>query len=215
MRPDSAARPDYVAAFAQVAGRIADSLDGLPDKVLPISMYVAGGAALHFYTGHRISRDIDAVFSHRILLPDDLEVSYPGEDGAAQVLFFDRQYNDSFALIHEDARDDSVPLRLEGVDPHSLDLRLLSPLDLAVSKISRFSDQDREDIRALAQRGLIDAAGLRRRAEEAVATYVGNPDSLQTSVNLVCAMVEDVENQLGSQNEDITDMSYSGYEPAP
>ena len=215
MRPEAAAKPEYVTAFVQVAGRIADSLDGLPGNVLPISMYVAGGAALHFYTGHRMSRDIDAFFSHRILLPDDLEVSYPDEDGAAQLLFFDRQYNDSFALIHEDARDDSVPLRLEGVDPHSLDLRLLSPLDLAVSKISRFSDQDREDIRTLAHHGLINAAALRRRAEEAAATYVGNLDSLQTSINLACAIVEDVGNQLSSQNEDITDISFSGHEPAP
>lgn len=214
MQPESAARPDYVAAFAQVAERIADSLAGVSRKSLPIQMYVAGGAALHFYTGHRMSRDIDAVFSHRILLPDDLEVSYPDEDGAAQILFFDRQYNDSFALMHEDARNDSVPLRLDGVDPHILDLRLLSPLDLAVSKISRFSDQDREDISALANRGLVDAAGLRVRAEEAAATYVGNLDSLQTSLNLACAIVEDVENQVKNRNEDITDVASSGYGPA-
>ena len=198
MRTDPVARPEYVAAFEIIAQRIAKSLDGVADEVLPIRMYVAGGAALHFFTGARMSRDIDAAFSHRIVLPDDLEVSYPDADGIAQILFVDRQYNDSFALMHEEAYDDSVPFSLKGVDPQILDVRLLSALDLAVSKISRFSHQDREDILTLAKRGLIKTDALRRRAEAAAAAYVGNQNSLQTSIKLACALVEDVENRTES-----------------
>jgi hypothetical protein len=193
MRPDAAARPEYVAAFTDIARRIAQPLAALPRRSLPIRMYVAGGAALHFHTGERISRDIDAVFSHRIVLPDDLEVAYRDADGAARMLYFDRQYNDSFALMHQDARDDSVPLTLSGVNAKVLDIRLLSALDLAVSKISRFSSQDRDDIVALARRKLIRSAALRRRAQEALADYVGNVDHLRTSIDLACRLVEDVE----------------------
>jgi hypothetical protein len=193
MRPDASARPEYVAAFTEIARRIAQPLIGLPKRSLPIRMYVAGGAALHFYTGERTSRDIDAVFSHRIALPDDLEVAYRDADGAARMLYFDRQYNDSFALMHEDARDDSVPLTLNDVDAKVLDIRLLSALDLAVSKIGRFSSQDREDIAALARRKLIRSSAMRRRAQEAVADYVGNVDHLRTSIDLACRIVEDVE----------------------
>ena len=193
MQPDPAARPEYIAAFQEIAERIAVSLRDVPEKILPIKMYVAGGAALYFYTGDRISRDIDAAFSHRIVLPDNLAVSYSDADGAARLLYFDQQYNDSFALMHEDARDDSAPLKLENVDSHTLDIRLLSALDLAVSKISRFSNQDRQDIISLAKHGLIDAGALRTRAEEAAGAYVGNLDSLQTSIKLTCRIVEDVE----------------------
>ena len=193
MQPDTAARPDYVVAFREIAGRIADSLKETPESILPVRMYVAGGAALHFYTGDRISRDIDATFSHRIALPDDLEVSYRAADGAAQLLYFDRQYNDSFALLHEDAYDNSVPLNLEGFDDRILDIRLLTALDLAVSKISRFSGQDREDITSLAKRGLISSDALRRRAEQAAGNYVGNLDSLRTSIDMACRIVVDVE----------------------
>ena len=200
MLPNPAARPDYIAAFQEIVKRITESLSDLPEKTLPVKMYVAGGAAMHFYTGDRISRDIDAVFSHRIALPDDLEVSYRDSDSAARLLYFDRQYNDSFALIHEDAHEDSVPLKLTGVDNHILDIRLLSALDLAVSKISRFSNQDREDIRSLAKHGLISSDALRRRAQEAAGAYVGNLDSLQTSIRLACAIVEDLENQIDSDN---------------
>ncbi len=75
---------------------------------------MAGGAALHLYTGERVSRDIDVAFSRRIALPENLEVAYLDADGAARLLYFDRQYSDTLGLRHEDAYDDSVPLALEG-----------------------------------------------------------------------------------------------------
>jgi len=63
------------------------------------------------------------------------------------------------------------------------------PLDLAVSKLSRFSEQDRLDIRALARERLIDATHLRRRAEEALPDYVGNLDRIKTSIDIACRLV--------------------------
>lgn len=198
MRPSSNARPEYVAAFAEIVARIARPLTGLPRRILPVRMYVAGGAAMHFYTGERTSKDIDAVFSHRIVLPDDLEVAYRDSDGGARLLYFDRQYNDTFSLMHENAQDDSVPLALKDIDPEVLDVRLLSALDLAVSKISRFGRSDREDMMSLARHGLIRSAQLRKRAEEAVQAYVGNLDTLRASIDLACRIVEDVEKQRAS-----------------
>jgi hypothetical protein len=95
--------------------------------------------------------------------------------------------------MHEDAQEDSVPLTLKHFDASVLDLRLLTPLDLAVSKISRFSSQDRDDIIALAKHDLIKSAVLRRRAELAVVNYVGNLDSLKGSIDIACRVVEDTE----------------------
>jgi Nucleotidyltransferase of unknown function (DUF6036) len=202
MQPSRAARPAYVAAFTELVRRIAAPLQELPRRVLPIKMYVAGGAAVHLYTGRRISNDVDAVFSRRITLPSDLEIAYQDPDGAARLLYFDRQYNDTFALMHEDANDDSVPLTLKHLDASVLDVRLLSPLDLAVSKISRFASHDRGDIMALAEEGLIKSATLRRRSEEAIQNYVGNLDSLNGSINLACRIVEDVEQRNSQENRD-------------
>ncbi len=193
MQPNRAARPEYLAAFTELVQRIAAPLRELPKRSLPIKMYVAGGAAMHLYTGERISNDVDAVFSRRIALPSDLEVAYQDPDGASRLLYFDRQYNDTFALMHEDVYDDSVPLTLKHIDASVLDVRLLSPLDLAVSKISRFSSQDRQDITALAKFGLIKAAALRRRAQQAVENYVGNLDTLKGSIELAARIVEDAE----------------------
>jgi hypothetical protein len=189
-RLEAHARPEYVAAFAQIVARIAATLPPGTRRT-PVKMYVAGGAAMHFYTGERVSRDIDAVFSLRIALPEDLEVSYRDADGAARMLYFDRQYNDTLGLLHEDAHKDSLALELEGVDRRILEVRLLSPLDLAVTKIGRLADQDRDDIAALARRKLITAAALRKRAEEATGAYVGDLTRLHNSINIACRVVED------------------------
>jgi hypothetical protein len=70
---------------------------------------------------------------------------------------------------------------------------LLSALDLAVSKIGRFSSQDRDDITTLGKHGLIKSAALRRRSEQAMGSYVGNLDTLKDSINLACRIVEDAE----------------------
>ncbi len=182
MRPESYTRPEYVAAFRELAARIAASLRDVAHSALPISMYVAGGAALHFHTGERVSVDVDATFSRRIALPDGLDVAYRDEDGAARLLYFDRQYTDTLGLMHEDAQDDSIPLALEEIDPGVLDVRVLTPVDLAVSKLGRFSGQDRADIAALARRGLVDELNLEKRALAALEMYVGDTRRLRGSI---------------------------------
>lgn len=185
LRPD----PEYLKAFAQIMSRIERAL-GPKRPARPVAVCVAGGAALHFYTGERFSNDIDAKILARVMLdPRDLQVAYRGDDGHARLLYFDTQYNDSFALLHHDAYNDALPISVEGVDSRRLEVKLLTPLDLAVSKLSRFSAQDQDDIRALALAGLIDAAALRRRAEAALPDYVGKLDRIRTSIDAACRLV--------------------------
>jgi len=197
MRPDGAARAEYVAAFREIAARIAATLVPLPKHALPIKMYVAGGAALHFYTGTRISLDIDAAFSRRIVLPENLEVAYRDADGAARLLYVDRQNNEGFGLLHEDAHEDSVLLTLEGIDSKVLEVRLLSALDLAVSKVGRLADHDRADIEALALRGMFGSKQFRQRAEAAASNYVGDLRRLQNSILIATRIVEDAAARAG------------------
>ena len=40
----------------------------------PIKMFIAGGMATHLYTQDRVTTDVDAEFSKRILLPRDVVV---------------------------------------------------------------------------------------------------------------------------------------------
>ncbi len=189
MRPEPYTQPEYVAAFHELVTRIEAALADATPTALPIRMYVAGGAALHFHTGERVSVDVDAVFSRRIALPERLDVAYRDHDGAARLLYFDRQYNDTLGLMHEDACDDSLPLTLDGIDSRVLDVRVLTPLDLAVSKLGRFSEQDRSDIAALARRGLVNASSIEARALEALRGYVGDTRRLQSNITSAAKIV--------------------------
>lgn len=182
MKNELEQRSGYIAAFTEIAKRIETSLQDVREEALPIRMYVAGGAALHFHTGVRVSVDVDAAFSHRIALPDNLSIAYEDDAGNAQLLYFDHQYNDTLGLMHEDAYDDSIPLALPGINRQILDVRLLTPVDLAVSKLGRYSEQDRADILALAQKHLLDSATLGRRAREAIGGYVGDTRRLQGNI---------------------------------
>jgi len=193
LRPD----PAWLKAFATLMSRIEGAL-GTARPKKPVIACVAGGAALHFYTGSRYSRDIDAKILARVMIdPQELQVAYRGSDGRARLLYFDTQYNDSFALLHHAAYDDARPVAIEGVDKRRLEIRLLTPVDLAVSKLSRFSAQDRDDIRELARRGLITAAALRRRAQAALPDYVGNLERIRNSIRVAGGMVDEAETAKG------------------
>jgi hypothetical protein len=106
-----------------------------------------------------------------------------------RTLYLDRQYNDTFGLLHADAHDDSIALHVDGVDAAKFDVRLLSPTDLAVSKIARLAEPDQADIAQLARSGLIDAKRVRTRALEALPDFVGNVGTLKTSIELAYRLI--------------------------
>ena len=192
MTPKIKAQDAYLKAFTEILSRIQQALKGSRPDVFPIRMYVAGGAALYLLTGARVSEDVDAVFSKRVLLNEDIEVSYRDPDGRARLLYLDRNYNDTLGLLHENAHKDAQPVAFPGVDKKLIDVRVLAPIDLAVSKLSRFADQDREDILLLAREGLIDSASLRKRAEQALGGYVGDLSSVRNSIDIACRLIESV-----------------------
>lgn len=189
MKPSPNAHQPYLEAFAQIVRRVAGKVAGA--KNLPIRMYVAGGAALHLFTGARISADIDASFSARLIFAEDIQVSYRDADGRARLLYLDRNYSETLGLLHEDARKDSKVVEIPGVDAKVIEVRALSPVDLAVSKLGRFTDQDRSDIETLAKLRLIDERSLRSRAEEALRGYVGDERHVRTSIDLACNLVRE------------------------
>lgn len=184
------ADPAYWLAFAELMSRIEAALGDY--KGPAVRVFVAGGAASHIYTGSRLSADIEATLGRRLLLPDDLQVMYKSADGKHRTLYFDRHYNDTLGLLHDEAHADSISIEVPGVKPKRLDVRLLSPLDLAVSKIARFAAADEEDIKALARAGLLDSKELRRRAAEALAGYIGRVNDVRISIDKACRLVAEL-----------------------
>ncbi len=152
----------------------------------PVNVYLAGGMAAHLYTGSRFTTDVDAEFDARHLLPANLSVKIRMEDGGDQLIYLDTNYNPTFALMHEDYQVDalSIDLGTTMLKPH-----ILSPVDLAVSKLSRFAANDQEDIVALVSAGLTSGEAIASRAREALSGYVGNAATLLSHLDSALRMV--------------------------
>lgn len=99
----------------------------------PLRIILAGGMAAHLYVGKRVTLDLDAEFCARVLIPQDLFAEAEG----LGTLYFNTNYNPRFTLMHEDYQVDAKPVDI-GVP--NIDLRVLAPVDLAVSKIARWAD---------------------------------------------------------------------------
>ena len=158
----------------------------------PVNVYLAGGMAVHLYTASRVTTDVDAEFGGRVYLPNDLMVEVTLEDGTQQVVYLDTNYNSTFALMHEDYLDDSIPVDL-GMD--QIRVHVLSPVDLAVSKIARFADNDKDDIAALVRLGLTSADEIEHRATSALAGYVGGQAMLKLNLRNAVALAREVESE--------------------
>ncbi len=62
--------PRLRSALGEIIHRISAAL---PELKEPVRMYLAGGMAVNFFTGYRPTVDVDASFSHRLLLPRAME----------------------------------------------------------------------------------------------------------------------------------------------
>jgi len=158
----------------------------------PLTVYLAGGMAVHLYTANRVTTDVDAEFSGRIIIPNDLMVEITLEDGSPQLIYLDTNYNSTFALMHEDYQDDAIPVDL-GLE--HIQIRVLSPVDLAVSKIARLADNDREDIQALVRLGLTTANEIEQRAKSALEGYIGGQAMLMVNLRDALVIAWDAEGQ--------------------
>lgn len=167
----------------------------------PLSVYLAGGMAVHLYTARRVTDDVDAEFGGRIAIPGDLVVEVMLEDGRSQGIYIDTNYNSTFALLHEDYQTDALPVDLGVGHMH---VRVLSPVDLAVSKIARLADNDREDIRELVCLGLTTPEAIEERANSALGGFVGGEAMLRMNIRDAVAIARDARKALDLAASDST-----------
>ena len=187
-------------AVAEIAHRIDLTL---PDLKEPVKMIIAGGVAVNFYCGSRATIDVDASFSRRIALPEDLAVPYQTPDGRFLTVHLDTNYNTTFAVMHEDYEDDAIAIEMKDFVGKNIKLYLLSPVDLAVSKIARFEGPDKGDIAALARAKLINSKEVAERAEDAISYYVGSLDRVRWNLREALKIIEDTQRELRKQNRNL------------
>ncbi|WP_178129074.1 DUF6036 family nucleotidyltransferase [Pseudomonas sp. PB120] len=158
-----------------------------------VRIIVFGGCAVHLYTNHRVSTDVDAEI-YEVNVPEGLhlqtmlaqipELFVDERSGRVMELNYDLQYNTSFGPLHEDYWERSLRLA-EFSQESPLHVHIAAPIDIAISKLGRATDQDIGDIMALLRGGFILGAELRRLALQAIDVYVGNkepPTSVLTNI---------------------------------
>jgi hypothetical protein len=166
--------PELTHAMSEMMDRIDGFLRASGYKDDPVEMYLAGGMAVHYHCGTRYTDDVDATFSRRMILPfEKLAIDYMRETGKQSCIYFDTSYNDTFALLHPDHRECCTEWEGMGNERRLIHLLVFCPVDLAVSKLSRFSPNDQADILALARNRYFTTAQLQSRAIEALDHYVG------------------------------------------
>jgi hypothetical protein len=162
---------DLAAGLMELVRQLDQSLE----LTEPVQMYIAGGMAAHLYTASRVTADVDAEFSKRFLVPADLLV----ETAEGNMLYLDAAYNSTFALMHEDYLRDAIKVPM-GSD--HIEVYVLSPVDLIVSKIARLSGPDLGDIQSLIWSMCITAEEIEQRATEALSGYIGNMSNVKMNL---------------------------------
>ncbi len=159
----------------------------LPELKEPIECILAGGSAIHYYVHERVSHDVDIEFTKRILLPSDVVVTWNDDNGKIEHLSLDRNYTSALGLMHPDYIKDAVEV---GRFEDKLILKVLSPIDLVVSKIARFQDNDQSDIAMLARFGFIDEDECRLRSEEAMVYYIFPENFIRANIEKACQIIQ-------------------------
>ncbi len=183
--------PELTRAMSHMMDKLNEVLQKARYQDEPIKMYLAGGMAVHYHCGTRYTEDVDASFSRRLLLPyKELVVEYLREDNSRSSIYLDPTYNDTFALLHPDHRENCVEWQGIGNERRLIHLLVFSPLDLAVSKIARFSENDQADILALAKHRYFTSTQLQAHTTEALDYYVGDTRWIHLNIRQIREKIE-------------------------
>lgn len=183
------------AAVCKLFSRILPLLKGAPPGT--VKVYIFGGCAVHLLTHYRGSNDIDAeVEAANLVRAQDLLAvfSMPEEyedQGWWREVYLDYRYNNALGPLHEDYRERAIPIHgFSEICP--LHVFVTAGVDVAISKLGRFSDQDHRDIQKLIESGRVDVKQFIELATEAIDYAVGLKGPMLGCLRLaVCDYDED------------------------
>ncbi|NMX77828.1 hypothetical protein HBO23_33205 [Pseudomonas sp. WS 5532] len=164
-------------AVGNLFSRVLPMLQGQPPGALKV--FIFGGCAVHLLTHARGSADIDAeIEASRSLKKEDIITVLSAPEDYAQgdrdfQIELDTNYNNSLGPLHEDYRDRAIPMDgFNGGLP--IHIYVASGIDLAISKLGRYTDQDKADIEQLIECGRVDVEEFVTLATQAIDYAVGN-----------------------------------------
>lgn len=148
-----------------------------------VKAYIADGQAMSFWcNGFRASLELAVIFSHKILLEQNLHAFIFSNNLIDTIrVDFDYNFNSTFSLIHPTFSKRATPIHRYG----KLKVHIVAPIDIVLMKLTRFSEGDREDIKELISRGLVDPGELIKLAYGAINDYVGNLELFKNTLKII------------------------------
>ena len=114
--------------------------------------------------------------------PEGYEDNY----GRDLQVYLDQNYTNTLGPLHEDYRERAIPMEgFEGEQP--LHIFIAAGVDLAISKLGRFTDNDQSDIEQLIEYGRVNVGQFVTLATEAIDYAVGNRSAMLGCLKLVTA----------------------------
>ncbi len=166
------------------------------EKLPPGSVraYLFGGCAMHILTNSRGSGDIDVEFTAaRHVKNSELKfnvapIAYNIKQTKLRLLY-DKTFTPTLGPLHEDYQDDAIQLATR-MRPSPLWLYVVTPADLAVSKLGRFGDRDIDDILTLIKLKKLSIGEFLERATSATNYYIGNTLTIKGNINYILKRAE-------------------------
>ncbi len=186
-------RDSFLRIFDAIARRLSQiELRQFPDAKLRAgtnNAYICGGiAAMYWGVSSRMSLDLDMFMSHTIHIPPEVAAFYEDKNGDRVAVMFDQTFRPEFTLLHEDY-DQRAQILAES---ETVRVFVLSPEDLVLTKLSRYSQRDRSDIQELISADIVcDADLVYRLGMEAINTsYIGDPVNVTYALREACQRIE-------------------------
>lgn len=165
------------------------------DKAGLVTVYIFGGCAVHMYTNARGSNDLDVEVEAAEKLDVDsllveLDTVYFTDpvSGHSQLDLDDTFQIGITPVVFPDYKERAIPLN---VGEQKLHIYLVSPLDIAISKLSRCATDDIKDIAAIFKNGLFTLDEFRAVAKDAH-DYSATPESLKQNIDHVILTLQSV-----------------------
>lgn len=184
---------DLIKALRELLDRISEQVR--EDQV--VDAFLAGGVATYLHLQNaggppaeaaRYSEDADIHFGRSLILQEVPVVAYTDSGNEERMLALDGSYTIDIGLRHPDCFDNAQFLFAS--TNGRVQLYLLTPLDLAVTKAGRFQDHDRIDIELLAQAGLLNADKFHQRAIESLDYLATDPAMVRINIDQATELIE-------------------------
>jgi len=116
-------------------------------------------------------------------------VLWQNEHGEFEELAYYYTYSPTLGLMHEDY--DRRAIFKFSVE-NKLNVYILDPVDLMISKLSRFGEQDQEDIKRIIQNDLVNKTEFEKLATDAInIASTGRLETLKLHLELALDMFEE------------------------